>query len=306
MPPEIESEQEFEDLTTLPTEDGQEEAPQDEAQDPSEEDAELEDDVIEEPETFDLIVKGEYGEDQPVKKTLDELKSGYMLQTDYSRKTAELARQRDTLESQIHQAHTAHRTEYVQTLEVMRKALMETIEPEFANLNWQTLAKENPEEYIRLQARASQHNTLINQISEEQNKRIREQQAVNNAAKQDYIEKSRARLAVEIPGWSDSLYSEILTTVSAKYGFSPSEVADIIDPRAMRVMHDAMKLHKAMDKKSLAARQTQPLIKTVPASGSSGPSPRQANLAKASERARRSGSVQDAALALTLRQKARR
>lgn len=309
MPQEKDAQSEdFADLTTLPSEEegaddnveqvqkvaGEEEPPEDLA----------EEDI--QPDVYDLIVKGEFGEDVHVKASLDDLKSSYMQQAQLTRRFQEAAKKNDEMDARIHEANTKHRTEYINTLETMRKALMDTIEPEFASVNWQTLARENPEEYMRLQARGSQFNALITKISQEQDARAREQAQHDYAARTEMIRKSVSELTATIPGWNDALYSDILGTVSAKYGFSTKEVGEIIDPRLVRAMYDLTRFHKAMDKKSLAGKVPQGQVKTIPASGSSGPVHRQANVAKAVERARQSGSVQDAAMALTLRQKARR
>lgn len=232
------------------------------------------------------------------KEAVERIKSGRMMQADYTRKTTELARQRDGMADAVRQAVDQGRSQYVQQLETLRQTVVSTIEPELRNADWQTLAAEDPEKYMRLMARGQQMNAVLQQLDQQQRQQIETQAREDHGKLMERIRASQDEVAKTIPEWSDGFYSDMLSTVSQRYGFTLEEVGQLIDPRMIRAMADLTRLHKGSDKRAIAQKQIQAAPK--PVTGGSPPAPRSGSNTLL-QRARKSGSMSDAAAALAAR-----
>jgi hypothetical protein len=233
------------------------------------------------------------------KEAVERIKSGRMMQADYTRKTTELARQRDGMADAVRQAVDQGRSRYVQQLETLRQAVVSTIEPELRSVDWQTVAAEDPEKYLRLMARGQQMNAVLQQLDQQQRQQIETQAREDHANLMERIHASQDEVARTIPEWSDGFYSDMLSTVSQRYGFTLEEVGQLIDPRMIRAMADLTRLHKGSDKREIARKriQTAPL----PVTGGSPPATARGGSNTLMQRARKSGSMSDAAAALAAR-----
>lgn len=116
-------------------------------------DADLEEKQEEEPDedaiedTIELKIRNDYGDEQTQavsirgpKEAVERVKNEQMLYSDYTRKTTELARQRDGVAEAVRQAQDQARTQYVQQLDTLRGPVLSTIEPELRNVDWQKLS----------------------------------------------------------------------------------------------------------------------------------------------------------------------
>lgn len=172
------------------------------------------------------------------KKPIKELKLGYMRQADYQRKTAEVARQREEVGQKVRQGIESERTQYLQTLQQMESALVDSVAPELKDVNWNTLANENPGEYVRLRNRADQIATTLKAVQAKQQEVRQQQTAEQSQARQTAASKARETLEADIPGWNDALYHTLMKT-GESHGFKAEEVGTWIDPRAIKLLHKA-------------------------------------------------------------------
>ncbi len=192
---------------------------------------------------LEVTIKGDDGKDVVDKPTIKELKEGYMRTKDYSRKTAEVARQREELGEKVRQGIEGQRNQYVQDLQVLQATLLETAAPELKNVDWNALAQSDAFEYVRLQNRANQitqANASIQAKIKDATDKIAAEQKV---AKLTRATKAREQLEQDIPGWNDTLYHEIMKS-GEQYGFKMDEVAEWVDPRSIKVLHDAAQYRK--------------------------------------------------------------
>jgi hypothetical protein len=283
-----------------PAEQQQEEPPEPEEEEPAEVDAEQDDDTeTEQPETDSKVeevvkyrfkVKTEDGE-QEVEMTPEEMQKSVMLERDYRRKTSEISRQREQLQEEIRKGIEEQRAQYVQNLELAQNALIKTVAPEFENVNMAKLAEEDPAQYVRLSNRMQQVQTVFQALQQE-GQRIKEQQAKEHQemlAKQ--VQTARETLERELPGWNDQVYQDILKTSIESYGLAPDEVNQVIDPRIIKLMHDAHQYQKLKSNKPITDKRVAQAPKVIkPTQGTSEKSDKQTQLRT---QFKRSGKTED-------------
>ena len=201
---------------------------------------------------LDVTVKGEDGKDVAEKASIKALREGYMRQKDYSRKTAEVARQREQLREETQKAANAERLKYVAELQTMHDLVSQVADSELANVNWNDLAQNNAFEYVRLDNRKKQIEQAKESIRAKQQEVLSKHQTEQRAAMQEATAKARTQLESDIPGWNDALYQTLMKSAIEKHGYKQDEVAAWIDPRAFKV------LHKAYLFDQMKAEKTQP------------------------------------------------
>ena len=188
------------------------------------------------------------GEEQEV--SLDELTKGYSRQSDYTRKTQELASERNNMaqlqeqwSAEISQAQN-ERQQYVNALGQIVQQSMIGLE-QFNDVDWDTLKEEDPIAWV----------TKSQELKNAQERiRTYQQQAIH-AEKQSNQEvaKMRAMAAQEehkklvqvLPEWSDNEARGKLATDLWSYattqGFSENELNEVIDHRQFLVLMKAKK-----------------------------------------------------------------
>lgn len=233
--------------------------------------------------------KGKVVEKLPIK----ELKLGYMRQKDYQTKTAEVARQREEVGEKVRQGIQSERTQYANTLQQLQTALIETVAPEFKNVDWNDLAQNNQYEYIRLVNRRDQIINALNNVKQKQQEVQVRQQADGHRAAQAQAQKTWTTLEADIPGWNADIYDSALKA-SESLGYTKAETGAWLDARAIKLLHkaylyDQLKAGTPADKKVVVAPK---VIAPGAVSTVSKPAQRQA---KALDRLRNTGKLDDLA-----------
>ena len=241
-----------------------EEAEEVEEESEADEESEEEESDDQPPPNVKLKVNGE-----EIEKPLDEVIALAQQGVDYTKKTQEVAEQRKALE------------EYAQTIKVQEEAFQQQVQlqqaligdvaeltavdkqlAQFNDVNWQELSDTDFVEaqklfftFNQLQQKRSELATNLEskaqQVQQEQSKRLQER-----------IEKGKEVLAKEIPNWSRETTQE-LVAVGKEYGFTDDELGTIIDPRHVKVLHDAMQWRK-LQKNSVVKNkvsQAKPVVK---------------------------------------------
>ena len=268
---------------------------------------EVEDSYDEEPEIDDEVEEEDSEEEQPVKaiklkvngeeieKPLDEIVALAQQGLDYTQKTQQVAEQRKELET-LQEQIIAQQQELQQGAQ-LSGALVEDVAKitsldqqlaQYQNVDWQRLSDSN---VVEAQKLFFQYNQLqqerSNAVSQFEAKR---QQALSQQQQiiADKVQKGREQLAKEIPNWSQETTQEIVS-VGKEYGFTDNELNAIIDPRHVRVLHDAMQWRKLKSKNSVTKKKVasaKPVVKP----GSKDPSKvANSNVTKIREQLRKSG-----------------
>lgn len=241
------------------------EEPEGDDEEPTEdEEVEVEEDSEEQPKSLKLKINGE-----ELEKPLDEVIALAQQGLDYTKKTQEVAEQRKALE------------EYAQTVKVQEEVFMQQVQlqnaligdvaeltavdkqlAQFNDVNWQELSDNDFVEAQKLFFTFNQlqqkRSTLATELE------AKAQQVQQNQAKrmQEQIERGKEILAKEIPNWSRETTQELIT-IGKDYGFTDDELGTIIDPRHVKVLHDAMQWRK-LQKNSVVKNkvsQAKPVVK---------------------------------------------
>lgn len=180
-----------------------------------------------------------------------ELKSALMMQADYTRKTQELAEQRRTAEAERTRFAQANQ-EHIQG--VARLVAMDEQIEAFNKVDWKTLSDNDPVQAQQAWMQFSQlkdaRQQMAVQLQQQEQQRALEMQQVT--AKQ--IEESQAVLARDIKGWSPQMAQQLTQFAAKEYGFQPQELAQVYDPRVVKLLHSAWMGSELM-KKQMAATQ---------------------------------------------------
>jgi hypothetical protein len=196
------------------------------------------------------------------------LKGAFLRQADYTRKTQELAEHRRAAEAERRAlAERTHAVSQVSRDQVTLAALDHQIE-DFADIDWQAYAAEDPEAaqtlWGRLQGLAQARERLAYAVShhEERSKL----QAAREAAEQ--MAETGRTLQREIEGWSPEIASKLVEYAQA-FGVTKEELAQMADPRLWKLLHKAYRADEAGQKDGAArsAAQAQAVRPAVLVSG---------------------------------------
>jgi hypothetical protein len=224
------------------TEEVESEEATDEPDDEAEEEEQSQDEV---PAILKLKVNGE-----DVEKPLDEVVALAQQGLDYTQKTQQVAEQRKELEAYAQQIQMQEQA-FQQQMQ-LNNVLIEDVAKitaldqqlnQYSNVNWQELSDNDFVE-------AQKHFFTYNQLQQERSALVsqfeaKKQQIANQQSQlmADRVAKGKEVLAKEIPGWSQETTQQ-LVTVGKEYGFSDAELNSIVDPRHVKVLHDAMQWRK--------------------------------------------------------------
>jgi len=262
-PPEL---QEEEEQTPLEAEaETTEEVESEEAtEEPDEEVEEEEQSQDEVPAILKLKVNGE-----DVEKPLDEVVALAQQGLDYTQKTQQVAEQRKELEAYAQQIQLQEQA--FQEQMQLNNVLIEDVAKitsldqqlnQYANVNWQQLSDNDFVEaqklfftYNQLQQERSQ---LVSQFEAKKQQVVQKQTQLMS----EKIAKGKEILAKEIPNWSPETNQALLST-GKDYGFSDAELNSIVDPRHVKVLHDAMQWRKLQQNSTVKKKvsSAKPVVK---------------------------------------------
>lgn len=301
QPPVEEQEEPQEVEEELEEEVGEEEVVTEDSEDETEE---------EELETDDEVDEEESDEEQPVEsvklkvngeeieKPLDEVVALAQQGLDYTKKTQEVAEKRkelETLENQIRmqeqqlQEQSMLNSELIQ--DVAKITALDQQLSEYQDVNWEELSDSDfvtaQKKFFTFNQLQQQRSNLVSQFESKRQEALNKQQQ----AVADKVAKGREVLAKEIPNWSQETTQEIISTGREDYGFTDAELNAIVDPRHVRVLHDAMQWRKLKSKNSVVKKKVS-RAKPVVKPGSKDPKKVvNTNAKKMREQLRKSGSA---------------
>jgi hypothetical protein len=280
-------------------EDVLEEEAEEESEEESEEEELDENEVEEEPEVYSVKVDGEEFE-----VSLDELVQGYSRQSDYTRKTQELASQRDQMaqlqqqwNNEISEAQ-AERQQYIDALGQFVQNSMAGLE-QFGNINWEQLREEDPiafvtkkEEFRDAQERVRQAQAQQQFEHDKQNKEIAKM-------RQLAVQEEHQKLVAAVPEWNDTekrnqMASE-LSSYAVNQGFTKEELKQLIDHRSLIVLMKAQK-YDALQNSDVKAKKLKNKPKVVRSGkGSTKKSDAKSKRIASMKRLKQTGRAEDAA-----------
>lgn len=167
------------------------------------------------------------------------LKEAFMRQQDYTKKTQELAVQRKALDEQIQlsQQQALYQRQFQEQIGTI--SALDAQMKQYEQVNWQELQENDPVQFVNLREKYRDLKDARNYYSQDLNQK-QQQQAIQT--QQHYAklkEQGLKDLQNSIKGWGEERAREIKTFGTEAYGFDESELASIIDPRMVKVLHDA-------------------------------------------------------------------
>lgn len=173
------------------------------------------------------------------KKLAEEWKNGRLRQQDYTVKTQDLAKQRTEFEA-AQQEFVARQQFQQQHIQAVAKvmAIDERLE-QFQKLDWNALTDADPVQALKLdrqmrelqQQRAEQ----VDGLQQSQARLTFEQQQATARRQQE----ARLELSKEIPGFGTAEVQKQLLEVGKAAGYKQEELANVQDPRAVKLLHKA-------------------------------------------------------------------
>jgi len=204
---------------------------------------------------------------KPVEVTLDELMSGYQRDSDYRRKTMELADERRLLEEEVNRAKSESdavaklRQDYATRLGEIENSM----QPD-ANIDWAKLYETNPDEYHRVKIEVENKSKALETIKTERQRALAEQQQEQTKVFNQYLEQQKQLLADKEPEYVDPVKGEGLrkdmTSYLKKEGYSDQELNMMVDHRSFVIAKKAMLYDKMMNSK-ISAKQSKTVPKMV-------------------------------------------
>lgn len=211
-----------------------------------------EEEEVEQPDIYTVKVDGEEYE-----VTQDELLNGYQRQQAYTKRSQELAEQRKAFETEAAQV-AQMRDAYAQQLEQLSEQLNQVNDQE---PDWNELAKQySAEELFVYKAQLDKQKEQARQVETERQAIAQQQAQEQQAQMQQHLAKQREEMLDRIPQWRDEDIRTIEREQVIKYaqqsvGFSPQEIANASDARAIELLYKAWQWDNLQSKKPAAKKK---------------------------------------------------
>lgn len=185
-------------------------------------------------------VKGEDGKEETVEATTEDIAKSYMRQQDYTKKTQALAERETQAVQFLTQKHEEIRANYLQQAELTRAAVVQMAgiktEAEMAQL-----ANSDPAAWVAENQRQRQINSYLNTLNQQIEGEKQQAQAQAEQRSQQQIKQQFDAAWAELSkdGIDKPKLQKIYGDASSNYGFTDAELANVYDPRLVRVLRDA-------------------------------------------------------------------
>lgn len=240
-----------------------------------------------------VTIDGETRELTPaeIAAELTEAKKSGLRQADYTRKTQEVA---------------AQRNEYASRIAQLDQALAEFTP---AEPDWAALAQSDPEGYLEQRAQWDHHQRQRTAVRAEMERLAAETQRERMESARQALQQEHQKLVQAIPEWADQAtmqkdLGELATFATEVRGFTKEELAGVTDHRLMLMLRDLHKAHLASQEKPKVLERVKQEVEQVK-SRTPGPAvdPKSRKMSEETKRMlqlRRSGRIDDAARLLEL------
>ena len=229
----------------------------DDADDAGEEDEEDEDDDSDD----DVLLFKVPGVEQEVSS--GDLIKGYMMQEDYSRKTAVLAEERDAF-SDTSQAVLKERERYSTLLTELEQAVTTAMPKE---PDWAALKIDNPTAYTQQREVWLDRNETLAKIAKEKENVAQKSAEEFQVVLQKRVVEERGKLILAVPEWKDAKALEKgqtdLSAYASQVGFSTEELNGVVDHRAIVLLRKAMLYDQLQGQKPIVRKRAKaaPVLK---------------------------------------------
>ena len=260
--------------------------------DPEQSEEEGDSEEEDQPQVFTVKVDG-----KEVEVTLDELQKGYSRTQDYTRKTQQIAEARKQTEAEL-QAVRAEREQYAQLLSALQAQVQQAAQPQ---VDWDRLYQEDPIEWVRQREVMRDNQERAAAIQSEQQRLAQLSQQEQAQHHEQMLQQEQQSLVEAIPEWKDSKKAQaektMLVQFAQKIGFTPDELKNVVDHRAVVMLRKAALYDQMMSKRG----QIKPVTNNGPRPAKPGAAGRVSSnteAMRAQQRLAKTGRVDDAADAI--------
>ena len=234
---------------------------------------------------------------EEVEVTEEELLSGYSRTADYTKKTQALAETRKAVEAE--KAAIEEAKQLRQTYAERLQAIEQILGKEVAKENLDELKETDPIGYAIKVAERTEKEKQLMAIKAEQQRIAMQQQAEQQQAIQAHLAQAQTQLKQMIPDFADEVKAEVLKKDIRAYaksvGWTDDDIAQIIDPRAVKSLYDGMMYQKLVANKGAATKKVQNAPKVIKAGTSTPRDSEQEAIKKQFQQLRKTGKKADAA-----------
>jgi hypothetical protein len=198
------------------------------------------------------------------------LKDGFLMQSDYTRKTQEVAEQRKAVEAEKAAVAERAKASEEHTRDMGRMLVLSDQLAEFDKIDWQKLGQDDPfkaDELFRQRTLLKeQRDGLARQIQTNEWKRTQETQ--QSFAKR--YEETNQTLAKDIKGWNQELANKLRDFAVAN-GASDDDIKMLaVNAPLVKLLHKAFQGDQLISKQQTAAQSAEPKIAPKPLTTVSG------------------------------------
>ena len=229
------------------------------------------------------------------------LKDALLRQQDYTRKTQEVAEQRKTVEEKAQVLEIRQKFQAEHFGKAVEAQSLNSQLQQYSQVNWAELAETNPSQYLQLDRQYRQLQESANRVNAE----IQQLGGQFTAKMQEEKARAQAKCIEELRKEYKDFGPDLLRNLDEtgrSFGFTGEELAEIVDPRVIRVLHAASQFKKLQAGKVLAEKKVRE-VKSIKMTGSRSANTQHANaqLKEASDRLKKTGKASDAEAYLAAR-----
>jgi hypothetical protein len=236
-----------------------------------------------ESEDDDPVFELQIGEDT-YEVNLEELKHGYLRGEDYLAKVNEFEQQKLKWENEV----TSERAALLTELDVIR-ADMAYKSADFSKIDWESLKKNDPNEYVVKRAQYAEHMEHVQKVNAQREALAKVEQKRNEIQYQQYLAKQQQLVQQLIPEWKDEAkrpeLQKALVNYGKQQGLSDEELSTLADARLLSLLNKARKYDEGLLRKKEVdskkkPKEVQPAIRPGVSSEESAPQGKRVKEAK--------------------------
>ena len=224
--------------------------------------------------------------------TQDELIQGYQRNADYTRKTQELAVEKQQSSDFVERSKKDVETKLAR-LDQLNQAAQSQLQQEYAQIDFEKLYEEDPAEAARLEHKMRKKNEQLQQVQ-------KQTQELQTQEFSKYLEEQQKQLSVKVPEMNHpekgSEFKKQMRNYLSSVGFNNQEIDSVYDHRYVLLVKDAMNYRNLQKAKPEIKKKAVNAPKVVRGGVSKSKGQQQAEVRRQQlSKLRKTGKVADAA-----------
>lgn len=185
-----------------------------------------------------------------------ELKDALLRQQDYTRKTQEVANTRKAVEQQAEEVRIQAEFQREHLPKMVEIQALDTQLQQYSQLDWKAIIESDPGQAMLLQVQQRDLQDKANRLRGELQGLAQEHGAKAAQMRQQAQARCIEEVRKDIKGFDADMLKGIDETARA-FGFSGEELAQVTDPRVVKVLHAAMQYQRLQGSKAIADKKVQ-------------------------------------------------